>query len=109
MGTTVQCSKHARLRQAQRNLSDKDVAFVLQNGRRSYHAGVLCVFLGWRDIPSEKFVYQRFSHLEGTMLKLVASRSGEMILVTAYRNRRAGRRMRSRAKYDCRRQRDSSR
>ncbi len=102
MGTVVQCSNHARLRQAQRNLSDEDVSFVLQYGRRSYHAGVLCVFLGWRDIPNEKPTYQRFSHLEGTMLKLAAALCGEMILVTAYRNRRAGSRMRKRAKYDCR-------
>ncbi len=107
MGTTILCSDHARLRQAQRNLSDEDVTFVLQNGRRFYRAGVLCVFLGWRDIPTEKLIYHRFSHLEGTMLKLAATRSGEMLLVTAYRNRRAGRRMRERAKYDCRRSRDS--
>ncbi len=104
---TIQRSNHARLRQAQRNLSDVDVAFVLENGRRSYQAGVLCVFLGWRHIPNEKLIYQRFSHLEGTMLKLAANGSGEMILVTAYRNRRAGRRMRNRPKYDCRNRRDS--
>ncbi len=82
-----------------------DVQFVLEHGRRYRCAGVLHIFLGWRDLPSDKAAYRRFAHLEGTTLVLDDTRVG-VSLITVYRNRRALGRIRRKAKYDrtnCRR------
>ncbi len=61
---------------------------------------VLHVFLGRRDIPADKTIHSRFAHLEGTML-MMDDTQGEVVLITAYRNRRGLRRLRAKAKYDC--------
>lgn len=90
---------HALHRQAQRNLSDDDIQFVLMYGRRVYCAGALHVFLGGRDIPGDKTVARRYGRLEGTTLVLAHS-TGGLALVTAYRNRRGLKAMRAKAKYD---------
>jgi hypothetical protein len=98
MSTMLRCTDHAHRRQAQRNLSYQDVLFVFQNGQRFRSTGVLHVFLGRRDIPPDKATYQRFSQLEGTVLVLDDTRD-EITLITAYRNRRASRKMKYKAKY----------
>lgn len=92
-------TQHSVFRQAQRNLSDDDVQFVLDHGRRFYRGGALHVFLGRRDIPAEKSVVRRFGHLEGTVLVLKAGDS-PATLITAYRNRRALKQIRAKARYD---------
>jgi hypothetical protein len=90
---------HALHRQAQRNLSDDDIQFVMKHGRRIHCAGALHVFLGWRDIPSDKELARRYGRLEGTVLVL-AQAADELVLVTAYRNRRALKAVRAKTKYD---------
>lgn len=90
---------HALHRQAQRNLSDDDIQFVIEHGRRVYCAGALHVFLGGRDIPAGKAVARRYGRLEGTVLVL-AGTADELVLVTAYRNRRGLKAVRAKAKYD---------
>ncbi len=99
MLTTFFCTEHARYRQAQRNLSDGDLLFVFEHGQQRRCAGVLHFFLGRRNIPEDKGIYRQFGHLEGTTV--VVDDSGDVtIVITAYRNRRASRRIRSKAKYD---------
>ena len=90
---------HALNRQAQRNLSDDDVQFVLRYGRRIHSAGALHIFLGGRDIPSTKELAQRYGRLEGTVLVL-AQLADELTLVTAYRNRRGLKAVRAKAKFN---------
>src|SRR5207244_3542173 len=87
METITRCTYHAAKRQAQRNLSDTDVQFVLEHGRHIYSAGALHIFLGRRDIPTDKATYRRFAHLEGTVLVVSETPAGA-VLLTAYRNRR---------------------
>ena len=99
MQMTIRSTSHARSRQARRNLSDQDVRFVFEHGRRMRCAGALHVFLGRRDIPADKEIHSRFAHLEGTML-VMDDTQGEVILITAYRNRQGLRRLRVKAKYD---------
>lgn len=94
----VKASRHAQLRQAQRNMSDADVAFVLEYGRHVRCAGALHVFLGRRDIPADKESQRRFGHLEGTVLVL-ADDDQELILITAYRNRDGLKDIRTKTKY----------
>lgn len=99
MHTTLSCSTHAMHRQARRNLSDADIEFVLDYGQQMRCAGALHVFLGKRDIPADKETQRRFGHLEGTVLVLSDTAAG-LLLITAYRNREAMKRIRSKAKYD---------
>ena len=99
MQPNVQRTVHALNRQAQRNLSDDDVRFVLAHGRRVHNAGALHVFLGGRDIPADKTLAQRYGRLEGTVLVLNCA-AGEWTLITAYRNRRGLKAVRAKRKYD---------
>jgi hypothetical protein len=96
---TVVHTVHALSRQAQRNLSADDIQFVLAHGRRVHAAGALHVFLGGRDLPSDKALARRYGRLEGTVLVLHVS-GDEFVLVTAYRNRRGLKAVRAKAKYD---------
>jgi hypothetical protein len=96
---TVLYTNHAVHRQAQRNLSDQDVQFVLEHGRHVRCAGALHVFLGRKDIPKSKELRSRFARLEGTTLVMDDTRE-EPVLITVYRNRRALKQIRLKAKYD---------
>jgi hypothetical protein len=98
MQPTIRYTAHALSRRAQRNLSDADVQFVIEHGRRTHAAGALHIFLAGRDIPSEKTIARRFGHLEGTVL--VLSPDSDPTLITAYRNRRGFKAVRTKAKYD---------
>ena len=96
---TMSYTSHARDRQAQRNLSAADVEFVWEYGRRYRCAGALHIFLGRRDLPEDKMLYRRFARLEGTTLVLDDSYA-EPVLITVYRNRRATKQIRSKARYE---------
>ncbi len=95
----MQQTDHAVHRQAQRNLSDRDVRFVVEHGRRIYCAGALHIFLGQRDIPADRAIQRQFRRLEGTTL-VMGMLDDALILITAYRNRRGFKQIRSKAKYD---------
>ena len=99
MNNMLYYTHHATSRQARRNLSDDDVQFVLAFGQHHYCAGALHIFLGRRDIPSDKATYQRFAHLEGTTLVINATEDAP-VLITTYRNRRGLKRIRTKTKYD---------
>lgn len=99
MQPTIRYTTHAAGRSARRNLSDDDVEFVLAHGRRVHRAGALHVFLAGRDIPADKAIVRRYGHLEGTMLVL-SEDSGELVLITAYRNRRGFKAARTKSPYD---------
>jgi hypothetical protein len=89
---------HATTRQAQRNLSRDDVAFIVAYGRRVRSGGALHIFLGRRDLPHSRDLIRRYEHLEGTVL-VVDDASFAPVLITAYRNRRALKAIRCKAKY----------
>ena len=99
MNATIRCTGHASSRQARRNLSDQDIRFVFEHGRRVRCAGALHIFLGRRDIPADRTISRRYGDLEGTTLMLDDTQ-GEAVLITAYRNRRALKQIRAEAKYD---------
>lgn len=95
----LQVTRHAESRQAQRNLSPEDIEFVWEYGRRVRCAGVLHIFLGKRDIPVEREVARRFARLEGTTL-VMDDTWNELVLITAYRNRRGLKQIRAKQKYE---------
>ena len=79
-------SDHAGLRLAQRNLSRRDVEYVLAHGRRMWAGSALFIVLGKRDIPTVDLKFDRLRRLEGTVLVLDTTTGRH--LTTAYRNRR---------------------
>lgn len=99
MQPNVRRTVHALNRQAQRNLSDDHVQFVLAHGRRVHNAGALHVFLARRDIPANKMLAQRYGRLEGTVLVLHGT-NDDWTLITAYRNRHGLKAVRAKRKYD---------
>ncbi len=89
----LQYTKHATQRQAHRNLSHADVDFVWTHGRQVRSMGALHIFLGRRDIPTDKATASRYARLQGTTLVLDDTQP-QHVLITVYRNRRALKRLR---------------
>lgn len=81
-------SNHASQRLAQRNLSPRDIEYVLSHGRQIRNGKALFVCLGRRDIPADDLRYSSITRLEGTVLVLDPFTGSH--LTTAYRNRRSG-------------------
>jgi hypothetical protein len=77
----------------QRNISHRDVGFAILYGRVLQRAGATFYFLGKKDLPKR---VQRRSRLDGMTVVM----SPEGTLVTAYRNPRALRKIKHKAKYD---------
>ncbi|MBK7391674.1 MAG: DUF4258 domain-containing protein [Chloracidobacterium sp.] len=90
-------SNHAKLRQAQRNLSEEDIAFVLRYGQEIHRTGASFFFLGVRDLPDRDA--RSMSRLVGSIV--VVNWRG---IVTVYRNSRGLRRIKRKMKYHITRQ-----
>lgn len=89
---------HAGCRQAQRNLSNRDV-HLSSTTADTFVLPVRCISsLGRRDIPKASDVARHFSHLEGTVL-VVDDTAGVPVLIT-YRNRHGLKAIRLKTKYD---------
>jgi hypothetical protein len=81
-------SGHALQRLAQRNLTYRDVEYVLSHGRQIRNGKALFIYLGRRDIPARDQRESAWARLEGTILVLDSGTGSH--LTTAYRNRRHG-------------------
>jgi hypothetical protein len=86
---------------AQRRLTDQDVDYVCSYGERYHCAGAIHCFLGWRSIPFEDRTNAAIQRLEGTT---VLFDSDTQIVLTVYRNRRAQKQIRRKAKENYRKQ-----
>ena len=84
-------SNHAKLRLAQRNLNEEDLAFILRYGQEIHRTGASFFFLGERDIP-DKFV-RRQSRLVGSTVVV-----DERGIVTVYRNKHAIKKIKRKSK-----------
>ncbi len=73
-------TQHAQLRMSQRNVSSRDVLFVIQHGQVEYGAGLKLYFMGKRRIPAG---IPHSERLEGIA---VLCRGCQVI--TVYRNRK---------------------
>lgn len=87
-------TEHSKQRCAQRCIGEQGIAFVLKHGRKIHRTGITFYFLGHKNIPDDLRKDDRFSKLEGTTLLV----SPDGSLVTVYRNRRASRAIRKKAK-----------
>ena len=91
-------TRHAIERMSLRDLSQSDLEYVLDHGRSHIAAGVKHVFLGKRDIPTADKSDPRVTRLEGTTI-LLDSKNCD-VLITVYRNRKAFKAIRRKAKYN---------
>ena len=88
-------SQHADCLMAQRNLRPEDVSYILLHARDIHRTGVIICFLAHRDIPREDLADASKARLEGSVV--ILDKEGNII--TAYRNRRAYKHIRRKAKY----------
>jgi hypothetical protein len=89
-----QTTHHAQVRCQQRNISGHDLRFVKEYGTKYHRTGAVFYFLGRRDIPEELRHNQAYRDLEG--ITLLFSQAED--LITAYRNRKACRKIRKKDK-----------
>ncbi|MBI5567940.1 MAG: DUF4258 domain-containing protein, partial [Chloroflexi bacterium] len=91
-------SWHAANRMAQRHLTPEEVAYVVRHGRKVHVAGVVCCFLGKKDLARDETGHGKFDRLEGTTVLLDGKQA--TTVVTVYRNREAFKKMQHRQKYN---------
>ncbi|HEY7983542.1 MAG TPA: hypothetical protein VID73_05200 [Ktedonobacterales bacterium] len=89
------CTRHARGREARRNLPPDAVDYVLAHGRAIHRTGLTFYFLGRRDMPPPDRGASWAARLEGTTV-LVAP---DGAVVTVYRNRRGAHAIARKVKY----------
>lgn len=81
---SYEVSNHARIRMAQRGLSEADLRYVLRFGRLHYAADAVIYFLCGADIPSAD--RSKMGRLEGA----AAITSFDGTVITVWRNRAYG-------------------
>jgi len=98
--STLNLTKHAVLRMAQRNFSPQDLEYVLEHGERINTTGVTGYILRKRDIPQSDRNKSEVTRLEGTVILTGFSQDGHLEIITAYRNKSAFKELRSKPRYD---------
>jgi hypothetical protein len=93
----VSLSSHALHRSAQRNISEEDIEFIIQNGDRLHRTGVIFCQLRHRNIPVDTPGNHRGWKLVGTTV--VLCKCG-LYVVTLYREKKAFQRDSRKAKYN---------
>ncbi len=89
-------SNHAQRRSAQRNLSKRDIDYIIKNGERVHRTGVIFCQLRTKDIPDKTPGNDRSRQLIGTTL--VLCKCGRYV-VTLYRQEKAFQRDCRKSKY----------
>lgn len=80
-------TKHALKRMAQRNVSAKQISFILGYGKEIHSAGARLVHLRCKDIPESFRKTDKFARLEGVTVVLSIT---DPVVMTVWRNRRHG-------------------
>ena len=86
---------HFKKRCAQRNLNTSDIEFVRLHSSAYHRTGAVIYFLGRKAIPADLRCIDRYGRLEGTILIEYADGTP----ITAYRNKNALRRIKSKSKH----------
>jgi len=84
---TPALTDHARQRMAQRNMSCKDVGYIMDYGQVLHRSGAVFIHLGHKDIPTEDRGDPAIARLEGATVVLGDS---ESVVLTVWRNREQG-------------------
>jgi hypothetical protein len=93
-------TKHAALRMAQRNISLRDLEYVLEHGELVYRTGITIYILRRRDILQSDLRTSNIARLEGTVVLADFKQDGRLAIITLYRNRSAFKDIQAKAKYD---------
>lgn len=96
---TIIYTNHARQRMAQRNVSDRQISFILEHGEEIHCAGARFVHLRRKDIPQPFRKVDDFAQLIGSTVVLSIA---DPVIMTVWRNRRHGlRHIRHKPRYSC--------
>ncbi len=99
MAANFVITDHARQRMARRNVSNRQLSFILEHGEETHCAGARLVHLRRKDIPEPFQRVDEFARLEGVTVVLS---SDSPTVMTVWRNRRHGlRRIRHKPRYSC--------
>jgi hypothetical protein len=90
-------TEHCAIRRQQRNISDTDLQFILDYGKRQRRAGVVFCQFRAESIPIDQRRDADITRLEGATV--VLCKAGRCV-ITVYRNRAAFRKDQKKAKYD---------
>lgn len=100
MDHTVTFSDHARLRCAQRNVTEDEVLLAISVGEKLINAGSHIFFLGKRQLVRAG-LSSCYDRLEGLTVHADREKDGSLCVITVYRNRKNGlRKNRRKSKYD---------
>jgi hypothetical protein len=91
-------SRHALHRSAQSNLSERDVALVQRYGFLQRRTGVRFYVMRRREVERHRAAEPRLARLEGVVMVM----SQEGVVITLYRNSRALKEIRRKAKFNSR-------
>lgn len=80
-------SNHARTRNAQRNLRESDLAYVVANGQEYHKAGAIIYYLRSCDVAEKDLKSNQYARLIGTA---VITSKDDGTEITAWRNRKTG-------------------
>jgi len=81
-----------------RGLNKSDIAYVIQNGQKTYIAGTIQFFLGKKNIPEFDRKFSKFSRLEGT--RVLISSIDCRTVITVYRNKDSNKKECRKSKYN---------
>lgn len=93
----LEISGHAGCRLAQRNLSQTDIEFIVHNGSRERRAGAIFCQMTRRALQNDLARFNCYARLVGTTVVLCSC--GQTV-ITVYRNERAFKKDRRKAKYE---------
>ena len=80
-------TRHVHQRMAQRNLSCKDIGYMIGHGRTFHCSGAVLVHLCSKDIAAEDRADAAITRLEGAT---VVFDDSESVILTVWRNRNRG-------------------
>lgn len=80
-------TEHARRRMAQRNVTAKNILYILAHGYRVHRAGAVLVYLRRKDVPFKQRANDQIRRLEGVAIVLNRESS---VIMTVWRNRSNG-------------------
>lgn len=82
-----QMSDHSELRAAQRRLTEEEVEYVLQFGKRYFCHGAKVFYLRRKDLPASDLRREWWTRLIGTAVVITPD---QQTVITVWRNRKSG-------------------
>lgn len=90
---------HAYERASQWNLSEEQIAFVVEHGERCYKTGVLFYQMLEKNIPQQLLSDNYYAKLNGATVVVSSQNQDRTVVITVYRNEKAFKEDRKKVEY----------